>query len=166
MWGGGRHHDLCMKAVSWLLKAASWLQRVALRFLRALSWFLTSGCSIPTGHEHDALEGRDVYLRGAALWLESIGGECRMVGVAGATPNLPLPYQLFVGLSLLAIPKHAKSPLNHALAIPTLDTMLHPCLRVATSGVFRNWKMGGQNVSRGCQRFLGHQAQTIPIYYG
>ena len=46
-----------------------------------------------------------------------MGGECRMVGVAGATPTLPLPYQFFVRLSLMATPnahqKHAKPCSRH-----------------------------------------------------
>ena len=49
--------------------------------------------------------------------LNSMDGECRTVGVAGATLTLPLPYQLFVRLSLLASPtvhqKHGKPCSRH-----------------------------------------------------
>ena len=39
-----------------------------------------------------------------------MGGECRLVGVAGATPTLPLPYQLFLRLSLLPLKKFHQNP--------------------------------------------------------
>ena len=69
--------------------------------------------------------------------LATMGGECHIVGVAGTTPTLPLPYKLLNQLSLLATPKihqkHAKPCFGHtnfgqnAPPMLTLDKMLHPC---------------------------------------
>ena len=50
--------------------------------------------------------------------------ECRMVGVAGATPTLPWPYQVFVRY-YWPHQQYTKSTVSHALAITILDTMLH-----------------------------------------
>ena len=52
----------------------------------------------------------------------SMGGECRMVGVACATPTLPSPYQLLSDYHYWPHQQHTKSTVNHALAILTLDT--------------------------------------------
>ena len=55
-----------------------------------------------------------------------------MVGVADATPTLPLPYQLFVRLSLLAIPKarqkRAKSRSRHTNFEHNAPPMIRDCV--------------------------------------
>ena len=56
----------------------------------------------------------------------AMGGECRMAGVAVATPTLPVPHQHFALLSLLATPTLTCWLIILCLATPTLEAILRP----------------------------------------
>ena len=61
---------------------------------------------------------------------EAMGGECRMAGVADATPTLPVPHQHFVTFSIIGH-TNFDLPVNtyYVLATPTLETILRPWMR-------------------------------------